>query len=607
MSGNLVAIGLLMGAYIFSVIRFVGITVQNHSAEDPGDDGKRIVRVTHWQLEPGFREAMDWAIDQYNQLPHVKAANVEVRQLPITERVYNQFMNVHLISGTAPDIAARGVTRLTRGTGTARFYTPLGGYVNDPNPYNAREFLPKHLSPETEKILTEGAWSDTFLDGMEGGFVTDLQDYFAVPVAIWGGLRIFYNLDLLARVKAFAAAAVESSEQPNWVRQAWLRKEDGKTFGFLPDSAAFRQWLASDQPPETLGQLLFYCTAVQAFAQAEGLSNLVPISGSNYGAGDLPALYFAPWANYRRTELDWDNDHQVSDIETFAGWQKGKWSFADEPLRQYFEFAKIVTGFFPRGYLGLDREQAQRRFVSGKAAMISSGAWDAGAIFNSVRTRRDGGFPIGITPPPYPAPGERWFEFIPLAPSEANFTSGVPLAINRASPNFDWALDFLRFISSMPVNQELNRRAGWLPAIAGAEPNPEMKPFMPKLTGIDRRGAPDFGSGLVRTVFSGQSKILLSGDISYQEFMSRMDAALNNPRHGAEAYWRLVLQRAQDRTLSDEATLSAVRVRQKFLHHPQAEKSFYNWIADRLPHDQGRRIRWFRHDLFPDQPLPAQP
>ncbi|MFQ3671785.1 MAG: hypothetical protein SNJ84_10050, partial [Verrucomicrobiia bacterium] len=399
MSGNMVAIGILLVAYLYSIVRFVGIAYQNRTAEDPEADGKRVVRVTHWQLEPGFREAMDWAIGQYNQLPHVKAAGVEVKQLAITEKVYNQFMNIHLISGTAPDIASRGMTNLVRGTATARFYTPLGSYVNEPNPYNARELLPEHLSEETKRRLAEGSWADTFLDGMEGGFVIELQDYFAVPISIWGGLRIFYNLDLLNRIKEFARAAVESAEQPKWVQQCWLRKENGKTAGYLPDGEALRSWLANGEPPQTLGQLMFYCTAVQAYAEAKKLPNLVPVSGSNYRPGDLTALYFQPWANYRRDELDWDKDLTVSDLETFAGWQKKVWSFEDEPLRQYFEFASIVTRFFPRGYLGLDREQAQRRFVTGNAAMISSGAWDAGALFSSIRNRREGRFSVAITPP----------------------------------------------------------------------------------------------------------------------------------------------------------------------------------------------------------------
>jgi hypothetical protein len=137
---NYVAAGILLVAYLFSVVRFLYISVTNQET-DEGTGG--IVRVTHWQLEPGFREAMDWAIAKYNAQPKVIEAGITIEQAAITERVFTQFMNVHLISGTAPDIAAKGHSNIIKGNALARFYTPLGEYVNQPNPYNTYESMGK--------------------------------------------------------------------------------------------------------------------------------------------------------------------------------------------------------------------------------------------------------------------------------------------------------------------------------------------------------------------------------------------------------------------------------------------------------------------------------
>lgn len=608
LSTNLIALAILLAAYGYSVVRWVKVSAETRTrAATEEVSGMRIVRVTHWQLEPGFREALQWAMEEYNRLPHVREAGVEVRQLPITERVFNQFLNVHLIAGTAPDVAARGMSRLIQGAATARFFTPLGGYVGEPNPYNARERLSPELPEELKEYLEGAPWSDTFLDGMEGGFEPLLQDYFAVPVSVWGGLRLFYNMDLLERVKGWAAGEVARRPQPEWVQGCWLREgAGGGVEGFLRPGEGFEAWLKEPgSKPRTLGELLFYCRAVEAYAGAKGLGYLVPISGSNYTPSDLADYYRREFLKYARERLDWDRNNSLTELETVAGWQAGKWGFEDAPVREFFGFARVVTGFYPRGYLGLDREQAQRRFVMGKAAMISSGAWDAGAIFTAVKSRRGGGFRIAIARPPFPGEGERWAEFLGRPSSEANFSAGVPFAINRASPHFEWALDFLRFVSSQPVNEEMNRRAGWLPAVVGAKPSALMAPFAPVLEGSDWRGALAFGTGFLHNTFTGQAKVLMSGGMSYEEFVERMTGALRNPRHGVEAVWRNALVRAQDRTLADEGMMSVLRVRGKVLGEGDAGRRFAAWVAERFPFEDGRQVRWMWRALHGEQPFPG--
>ena len=73
------------------------------------DPNKTIIRISHWQLELGYREAMQDAIDEYEKLH----PGVEILQQPMTEKVYSQWLNTHLIGGTAPDLAELGLAKMS--------------------------------------------------------------------------------------------------------------------------------------------------------------------------------------------------------------------------------------------------------------------------------------------------------------------------------------------------------------------------------------------------------------------------------------------------------------------------------------------------------------
>ena len=91
-----------------------------------------------------------------------------MEQNAISERVYAQFMNVHLISGTAPDIAVKRETDLIKGNALAKFFSPLGNYVEEPNRYNQPEYQADDISMELSQYLADTMWRDTFFDGLQG-------------------------------------------------------------------------------------------------------------------------------------------------------------------------------------------------------------------------------------------------------------------------------------------------------------------------------------------------------------------------------------------------------------------------------------------------------
>lgn len=608
---NFIAAGLLAGAYIASAIHFFIVSAETAPDSHEENTGARTVRVTHWQLEPGFREGLQWAIDQYNELPHVKEAGVEVLQLPISERVYRQFLNVHLISGTAPDIAAKGQTNLTRGNGTARFFSALGEYVNEPNPYNADQYLDPSLPEETRAYLKTSPWKDTFIDGMIGGYDNQLNDYYAVPVATFGSLRLFYNGTILKEVKEFILQAIAKKPQPSWLQSCWIQDLESGRAGFLPDNARLRDWLeSSHSPPQTLGQLILYCEAVKAYAKAKDLQYLVPISGSNYRSSNLAIAYEPIFLSHKAEQLDMNPGTGVSAIESIAGWQAGIWSFDSQEYVAYLDFVRQITSFFPKGFLGLDREQAQRRFILGKAALISSGGWDASGIFAGAATREtpEDRFEVIVTAPPMPAPDERWHKYLPRNRSEAAAKAGVPLAINKQSPNFDWALDFLRFLSSHPINEEYTRRAAWLPSIVGTKPVEQMKPFAPLTEGIPTNTSYSLRSagGGLRNVFTGQEKLFMAGDISRQEMIANIETYINDPQVGLNNYWFREWQRMNDQSRARDRTIAAEKYKAQFLEDEKAARRSQSLFYDSLTYDEGTDIRLMWQKYNPETAFPEK-
>lgn len=606
-STNLIALIILLIAYAFSAGRFFMISRANG---DGSEGSKKVIRVTHWQLEPGYRDAMQWAIDKYNALPHVQEANVEIEQAAITEKVYNQFMNVHLISGTAPDIASKGMTQLIKGNNTARYYAAIGEFIVEPNPYNSKEYLPEDLDPELAEYLSDTPWKDTFIDGMLGGYDPLLSDYYAVPVSSFGNARLFYNMTMVHDVKAYIKATIDQTPQPEWMQKTWIKRDNGKVTGYLPDNQRLRDWLETDQPPETLGQFMLYCYAVEAYAEVNDLEFLIPISGSNYFISNLAFRYEPAFLSRFSEQLEESIGTGVDPFETMIGWENGTWGFDSPELVEFFEFATTITKFFPQGFLGLDREQAQRRFILGNAASIAAGGWDASSIFAGAASRDnpEDVFKVEVRSPPLPAPDERWAEYLQYLPTEANFRTGVPLALNKQSPNFDWAVDFLKFLTSMPVNEELNRRAAWLPSIVGAETVEQMRPFSPIIEGfpgqdtLDYRGAP----ASIKNQWEGNAKLVLTGDLAYEDFADHMNSFLSNPALGVVDYWFDYRRTENDKSRARDRTVSVERFKVIFGDDEKAKIRERSLFYTSLNADEAVGVEHLWKRNHPNKPFPAQ-
>lgn len=601
---NWIAIGLLCGAFIYSAFRFYATTQELSSGT--GEDSQRIIRITHWQLEPGFREALDWVIQQYEALPEVKAANVRIIQAPVPQRVYNQFMNVHLISGTAADIAVKGGTELIRGSALAKFYAPLGSYIEAPNPYNAPQYLPEDLTQDEANFLSNAPWRDTFFDGLIGGYDQTLSDYYGIPICATGGIRLFYNVDMVHDVKAFVLQEIASGKDPEWLTKLW-RTPTNDT-GYIPRANGV-QWLNEPTIPQTLGQFYLYCNAVQQYAKATGNDYLVPISGSNYNSNDFADEYKKGFlASLNRKKLN-----KMDAIEMLAAYELGEWDFDEPEFQEFFNMVEATAAFYPRGHLGLDREQAQRRFVLGMAAVIRTGGWDASSILTGVakRDNPEDHFEVKIAPAPLPAEGERWADILRMRVSEAGARGVAPFAINKQSPNFDWSLDFLRFATSLRINEEFGKRAGWLPVAINAEPPAEIAAFTPLVEGFPSQLVMDFAdlgdSGMPSTIKSAWNNnldLFATGEISRQEMVDDMIEALANPNIGIPKAWTKRHQQAVDgaRAYNRSATverLSGILGNKAALQREQAT------LSSILTSDEGIMVERVWHEAHPEKPFPA--
>src|SRR5947209_5825580 len=87
------AIIMIASAFVWSVYRIVTTRVK----ESP--PGTITIRMVHWQLEAGVREAIAKMGEEYQKLH----PNIRIVQEAVPEPVYATWLTTNLLGGTAPD------------------------------------------------------------------------------------------------------------------------------------------------------------------------------------------------------------------------------------------------------------------------------------------------------------------------------------------------------------------------------------------------------------------------------------------------------------------------------------------------------------------------
>ncbi|MCK6488235.1 MAG: extracellular solute-binding protein [Planctomycetes bacterium] len=491
LSWNALGLALVVVAVGVSLAKVLAVRQAYYGGE------RVIVRLTHWQLEGGYREALQLVVDDYNRLMAERHRRgeiprpVEVVQAAVTEKVYGQLLNTNLIARSAPDIVLMGGSRKLAGALKAQHFLALDAAVREPNPYNAPEYLAgSGIDPELAAVLPGMPWRDTAMDGMRSTFDLDLQGIYAIPVNFANAGRLSYNKDLL-----LAATG-------------------------------------SEEPPRTLGQLLDISAKLKALGERQG-RRITPIAGTRYNLGHF-ASYYLPFFACYRDRLDLNRDGVVSAMEGWAAFGSGTFDLADRPFAELTEACTAIAAQFPPGFLALERDSATFLFTQGQAAMHLTGSWDAGTLFRLSQ----GKFRMGIVDFPLPGPGERWGDPAKHPASEAGASGGNSFGVYKFGHVAE-SIDFLRYLTSYVQNQRYNRAADWVPNIIGTSPDERMAAYTPRLNGIQPTGwSPDSSEGKqVASIYNGQMQALLSGQGSAGQVVARTKEAYADPAIGEPVIW----------------------------------------------------------------------
>ncbi len=318
-------------------------------------DNKKVIRISHWQLELGYRDAMQTIIDRFEQ----KYPNVKVIQIPISEKTYGQWVTTQLIGRTAPDIIEMGKFNVKEAL--PRYFIPLTDILRKPNPFNAD-------NPELKNV----SWMDTFNDGLQSSYIPELIDYYKVGFNTFT-IRIFYNKEL------------------------------------------FRRILKTDQPPRNLRELFDYCERIKAYEQqwnrrvADYNRNnnpqkdkivITPIASAKYQTNIFKMRYTAMLTSDRYMELDSNCNGIWDDAELFAGLLKNKLIVNDEKYRMALQLQRKLAEYFPRGFMSLGRMDSGFAFIQGRATMITSGSWDASSYIKQAKDQPFGDIILTINEQP---------------------------------------------------------------------------------------------------------------------------------------------------------------------------------------------------------------
>ncbi|MFH1496828.1 MAG: extracellular solute-binding protein [Verrucomicrobiota bacterium] len=308
---SLIGFSLLAVCFALSLLRIFN---RSQAAANPDEI---VIRVAHWQLESGIRDAIDTLARDYERLN----PGVRIEQNPIPERIYPSWLKTQLVGGTAPDLIQIG--KGSDDEALARFFEPLTEAVEQPNPYNAG-------TP-----LAGLPWRDTFVDGLAGGdsYKPNLLEYYGVPLSMIT-IRMYYNVTEWKRI------------------------------------------LGDTPPPQDFDAFIAICERVQAYAAKSGRT-VFPIAGSNYGTPWFASALIGSQTQRLAQQLDDNLVLRPDPIDNALQFLDGRWSLDDPLFANGLSLARQIGRFAQPGFVQANRDDASFYFVQGRALMIVTGSWDA--------------------------------------------------------------------------------------------------------------------------------------------------------------------------------------------------------------------------------------
>ncbi len=473
---NMMGLAVLLVCYTGAIWNVVKAKRQEKRAE--------VIRIVHWQLELGVRDGLQSLIDKFEAMKAEEGKAVEVIQIPMPERAYNQYVTTQLIGGTAPDMIQIGMFPMEY---LGRYFYPLSNVLQKPNPFLAKRLEVLNQmediseADETERqvieTLVDKPWMDTFHDGLRGQFREEFQEYFGVGFSTFT-VRMYYNKDL------------------------------------------FKKVLGHDRAPASFDELISFSNAIQKYGEENEL-NLLPIASSKYQADVFRWRYLAELTADMSREYDLDYSGTSDGTEKLMAMLRGDFTPWNEQYKASIEVVQEIADFFPRGFMSMGREDSGFSFVQGKAGMITSGSWDARSYLKKIQDQpEERRFEVGIFDLPSIAQDHpEYGAYADGRHSEAAAGTGFGFGITRFTRSFDLCVEFLQFATTPDMNTEVNEIAGWIPVVHGAVPGELLKNFQPNFVG--------YAGSTFFEVMSGGKVLLLeeqvywpliSGDSNYEDY-----------------------------------------------------------------------------------------
>jgi|UniRef100_UPI00404A5803 ABC-type glycerol-3-phosphate transport system substrate-binding protein len=450
------ALIIALGAYLLAVV----LVLTRPGATLSGDD-RIVIRLAHWQIEEGPREAMVALVKRYEELnPHIR---VEVLAVP--GNVYKQWLRTQLIGGNATDIIEFGSFIGGVNDIPPRFFDPISQYMELPNPYNRGTPL-------------EGVrWRDTFLDGLNtlDTYIENLSNYYAVTLCMVN-MRLFYNPELLEEISG-------SPVPPN------------SYFGMLD-----------------LGEKLVQRTA-------ETKQRISLYAGSQFNGIILMEQLLARAGLGLTMFNDRYREQGLISRDAAVEFLRGNWTYRNPELLNGMEQMRQTATNMRPGFQQLERDAAMQEFLRGQAVMIATGTWDATSLIRLAP------FKVGVTVLPWPTKQDGEIGRYNWAPvSEGAGGTAMPFYLNKTSPHKKEAMDLLHFMTSVEGNTLFVEQSGWLPSIREVAVPDYAQVYLHRFDGFVARTAylRGFG-GETRELWDRQMYHLTSATGSVPEFLAAFE------------------------------------------------------------------------------------
>lgn len=392
------------------------------------DPARVHLRFTHDMLHNSVRQAYADAIADYRKLH----PEVEIDVMEVPSRMFSTWRKTRLVGETPPDMMRMG-TGLTNEE-LAQYFVPLTAYVEQPNPYNRGTPL--------ENV----PWKDTIIDGMvsDMSYSKELMEYYGIT-HVTRTYRFYCNLDLLRRITG------------------------------------------SERLPTTLREFFALCETIQSWARDHN-QPVIPIAAYL----ESPRALLTPLIKLQTQRLTLAVNRSrtitVSNNQAALAWLHGDWAVDSAPVADGWEMMRRVSKALHPSFIQAQRNDASLGFLQQSAVMIASGTFDADDFMNHGRFR------CGVFRLAPPAPGDEpfWRNIIAATPDPAIGGGAGTLGILRASPHFDVALDFLRFLTSAAVNEKLASTMQLLPAVVDVPTDPRLQAFALQFDGWPEGLDPQF-------------------------------------------------------------------------------------------------------------------